>query len=92
MCALMGSFLAKTYDLTNMAEKPHFRSISLFFSKFGPNLFINGTSCHSFVFARQNIGVVHHIYDVCHDGSLRCKNMWPLEHGRKQLNGPISDF
>ena len=35
----------------------------------------------------KNIGVVHHF--LC---ALCCKNMWPHEHGRKQLNGSISDF
>ena len=53
VCALMGSFLAKIYGLTNMAKKPHFGSISHFFPKFGPKLFSNDTSCHIFVFASQ---------------------------------------
>ena len=35
MCALIGSFLAKIYGLTNMVKKPYFGSMSHFFF---PNL------------------------------------------------------
>ena len=69
MCALMGSFLAKIYGLTNMAKKPHFGSISHFFF---PNLdliysVMVQAATYLYLLAK-NIGVVHQSFDVCHDG------------------------
>ena len=40
----------------NKHGQPHFGSISHLFPEFGQDLFINGTSCHSFVFAGQKYG------------------------------------
>ena len=88
----MGSLLAKTYCLTNMAEKPHFGSISHFFPNLDPIYSVMVQAATLLHLLAKNIGVVHQSFDVCHDGWLCCKNMWPHEHGRKQLNGSISDF
>ena len=68
MCALMGSFLEKTYDLTNMAEKPHFRSISHFFPNLDLIYSLMVQAATVLYLLAKNIGVVHQIFDACHDG------------------------
>ena len=64
----MGSFLAKTYDLTNMAEKPHFGSISHFFSNLDLIYSLMVQAATVLYLLAKNIGVVHQIFDVWHDG------------------------
>ena len=67
MCALMGSFLAKTYDLTNMAKKPHFWSISHFFPNLDLIYSLMVQAATVLYLLAKNIGVVHQSFDVCHD-------------------------
>ena len=45
------AFLQKHMILQTWPKNHISGQFHIFFSKFGPNLFINGTSCHSFVFA-----------------------------------------
>ena len=40
----------------------------------------------------KNTGAVHLSFYVCLEGHLCCKNMWPHEHGWKQLTRSISEF
>ena len=68
MCVLMGSFLAKTYGLTNMAKKPHFGSISHFFSNLDLIYLVMVKAATYLYLLAKNIGVVHQIFDVCHNG------------------------
>ena len=68
MCALLGSFLAKTYDLTNKAEKPHFGPISHFFPNLDLMYSLMVQAATVLYLLAKNIGVVHQIFYVCHDG------------------------
>ena len=68
MCALIGSFLAKIYGLTNMAKKTDFGSISHFFSNLDLIYSVMVQPATYLYLLAKNIGVVHQSFDVCHDG------------------------
>ena len=68
MCALMGSFLAKIYGLTNMAKKTTFRVNFTFFSNLDLIYSVMVQAATYLYLLDKNIGVVHQCFDVCHDG------------------------
>ena len=61
----MDSFVAKIYGLRNMAEEPYSRSISYFFSKFGPNLFTVVQAATFLSSLAKNVGAVHQSFHMC---------------------------
>ena len=55
-----GQLCCKNIWSNKPGQKPHFGSILyLLFPKFGRNLFINGTSCHSLYLLAKNTGAVN---------------------------------
>ena len=63
----MGSFLSKIYGLTNMAKKPHFGSISHFFSNLDLIYSVMAQAATYLYLLAKNIGIVHQSFDMCHD-------------------------
>ena len=68
MCALMGSFLAKTYDLTNMAENHISGQFHIFFPNLDLIYSLMVQAATVLYLLAKNIGVVHQGFDVCHNG------------------------
>ena len=64
----MGSFLAKTYDLTKWPKNHISGQFHIFFPNLDPIYSLMVHAATVLYLLAKNIGVVHQIFDVCHDG------------------------